>query len=146
MGLRGELSEAFGPIDRGALTTLRTLFDETEPLVTHTGFDDPLNPRVLRIEVSEGFETAGRFDVRWSEFEYYSFHYTEPELDVRFDRHPNTHSPEKHFHPPNASRAAIQSCIEVERVELVGLAVLGQWRIALERNDPTILNEGDNPP
>lgn len=143
MDLRTELSEAFGPIDRTALAHLRTLFDETEPLVDHTAYDDPLDPRVLRVELSEGFGTAGRFDVRWSDLEYYSFHYTEPGLDARFDRHPNTHSPEKHFHPPpNAAKAAAESCIELERVEPVGLAVLGRWRTALTRDDPAVLNEG----
>jgi hypothetical protein len=148
MSVRNELSGAFGPIDSTALTHIRTLFCETEPLVNETEFDDPIAPTVLHVHLTTGFGSSGRFDIRWSEYDYYSIHYTEPDLDWRFDRHPNPHSLEKHFHPPpNApSKSAVRSCIEVERPELVALAVSQCWRDALETDDPSILNDADNPP
>ena len=148
MSVRNELSGAFGPIDSTALTHIRTLFCETEPLVNETEFDDPIAPTVLHVHLTTGFGSSGRFDIRWSEYDYYSIHYTEPDLDYRFDRHPNPHSPEKHFHrPPNVhSKAAVPSCIEVERPELVALAVVQRWRDALGKDDSSILNDVDNPP
>lgn len=148
MGIRNELSDEFGPIDRTKLAHIRTLFDETEPLVARTVYDDSVNPRRLHIYLTTGFDAKGRFDVRWSDRNHYSFHYTELNLDFRFDSHPNPHSPLAHFHPPPAasSHTAVRSCIEVERAELVALAVIQRWRAALEQDDPSCLNEGDNPP
>jgi hypothetical protein len=148
MDIRKELSDDFGPIDRTKLAHIRTLFDETEPLVSQSEYDDPLNPRRLYIYLTTGFDGEGRFDIRWSDYNHYSFHYTEPDIDFRFDSHPNPHSSLTHFHsPPDAkSQTAVRSCIEVERAELVALAVIQRWRAALEQNDPSILNDGDDPP
>jgi hypothetical protein len=148
MTVRDELSGGFGPIDTTALSHVRTLFEETEPLVDRTEFDDPIAPTVLRIHLTDGFESNGRFDLRWSEYDYYSVHYTEPGLDFRFDRHRNPHSPEKHFHPPPdaPSDSAVRSCIEVERPELVSLAVIQCWRDALDAEDPSVLNDAEDPP
>ncbi len=148
MSVRGELSDAFGPIDSAALSHLRTLFEETEPLVEETEFDNPLAPTCLHVRLVDGFSSPGRFDVHFSEYDYYSVHYTEPTLDCRFDFHPNPHSSEKHFHPPSdaPSRSAVPSCIEVERAELVGLAVVQCWRRAFDQDDPALLNKASNPP
>lgn len=141
---------AFGKIDKNALTTVKNTFERVEPLVTSAEYDDPLNPQRLSVRVSAGFtRDDARFDVRWSVHDWYSVHYIEGEaFNCRFDRHRNSHSPEKHFHPPPrpADNEAVVSCIEVESVELVIRAVCSLWRDALAAADPALLNRGDNPP
>lgn len=144
-GLGDELTGAFGRTDLAALSNVRTLLVETEPLVSSTGYDDPLNPRSLRVELAEGIQAPGRFDVRWSERGYYSIHYAEPELDFRFDNHPNPHSPAKHVHLLPDAVDTEPSCIRVERPELVALAVLERWRAVLD-GEYAALNDGSNPP
>lgn len=144
-GFDDELAGAFGTTDLAALSTVRTLLVETEPLVASTGFDDPLNPRSLGVELTDGIEAPGQFDVRWSELGNYSIHYSEPERDFRFDDHPNPHSPSKHVHLLPDARETEPSCITVERPELVTLAVLERWR-AVMAGDLSALNDGSNPP
>jgi len=78
----------------------------------------------------------------------YSFHYVDStDINWRFDRHPNTHSPESRFHPqPDAATAAPQpSCIDVTGVSLVSRAVHTVWRVAYEDNDLGHLNSVSNP-
>jgi len=86
--------------------------------------------------------------VRWSKTNSYNFHYTEGEdFDFRYDRHPNDHSPEKHFHAPGDTRSeeAVESCIDVEQDRLVALAVVQLWRESWENDDPSLLNRGSPP-
>jgi hypothetical protein len=86
--------------------------------------------------------------VRWSRTNSYNFHYTEGEdFDFRYDKHPNDHSPEKHFHAPDDTRSeeAVESCIDVEQDHLVALAVVQLWRNAWEKNDLSLLNRGSPP-
>lgn len=145
--MRGEKNAGgLGEIRVSSLKVIRDVFERYEPLVKDTHLDD-FNPRVLRVQYTEGFEQPGRFDVKWDRSNNYSFHYTENELDFRYDRHPNDHSPEKHFHPPEVSgtEAAEESCIEVEQDNLVALAVVQLWRQAWENDDLSLLNQG-NPP
>lgn len=147
MQFEAEAAPGFGAIDAQSLQTVRFVFEDHEPLVEETALDDPLNPRVLHVELSAGFDGPGRFDVRWSTRDFYSYHYSESGLDARFDRHTNPHSPLEHFHPPpDAARDGAASCIEVDRRELVTLAVLQCWRAAHERNDPSLLNGQRDPP
>lgn len=139
-----------GPIDYEALQHIRDIFLEHEPLVRHHDLGTRLDPQVeLNITVDEGFgeSPSGRFDIVWTERDYYNFHYTEPDgIDFRFDRHPEPNAPTKHFHePPDASRR-VPSCIDVEQVEIVTRAVLKCWRTALGSDDPTILNSQSHPP
>jgi hypothetical protein len=118
----------FEPIDPDALRRVREVFRRHEPLVDSTEIDSPARPRTLSAALSVGFDSPGRFDVRWSRRGYYSCHYQEPDdgLAVRFDRHPNPHAPETHFHPPPDAPTdrAEPPCIEVALPELVTLAVL----------------------
>lgn len=148
MSLNAELTEAFGPIDATALSHIRNVVIDADPLVEATAFDDPLNPRVLQISLGDGIAAPGRIDVSWSETGYYSAHYTEPDLDCRFDYHPKPEATAKHFHPPPdaPSESVEPSCIRVDRPELVGLAVLQRWRAALDAGDPAVFNEGEQPP
>lgn len=141
----------FGAIYHPALKRIRNLWVDLEPLVEATGYDDVVEPTELRIELTDGIETAesARFDVQWSELKMYSFHYIDSAgVNWRFDRHPNPHSPEKHFHPPpDASSAEAEpSCIRVEEVSLVTRAVHTLWRLAYETEDRSRLNSLSNPP
>lgn len=136
---------AFGAPDRSALRSIRETFQRYEPLVERATFDDDLNPTRLLVECTEGVTEPGRFEIRWSTTGRYGFQYGESELAFRFDFHPNPHSPPKHVHlPPDASETEA-SCIDVERPELVGLAVLERWRAVLA-DGPDVLNDGTNPP
>lgn len=142
--------QGFGQPDASALSRIRDQFERHEPFASEYSFDSSENPTTLSITFSDGFHGPGRFDIRWSRRGYYSFHYREPDadLDFRFDRHPNPHLPEKHFHPPpDAARAdAEPSCIEVELPDLVALAVLKAWRHGSESEDVGIVNTIEDPP
>jgi hypothetical protein len=134
----------FGAPDLAALRAIRETILRVERLAEAT-VDDPLNPSRLVVDLPAGIEEPGRFEVRWSTTGYHGFHYEEPDLAFRFDRHPNPHSLEKHVHLPPDGEATERSCIEVERPELVALAVLERWRAAVESGVES-LNDGENPP
>jgi hypothetical protein len=79
----------------------------------------------------------------------YSFHYVDSDdVNWRFDRHPNTPSPESHFQPPPAAATtdAEPSCIGVTEVSLVTRAVHAMWRAAYETGELNRLNSALNPP
>jgi hypothetical protein len=141
----------FGSIYLPALQRIRDLWLELEPLVDTTAYDNVVAPTELQISLTDGLGDAdgARLDIQWSELGMYSFHYIDTgNLNWRFDRHPNTHSPETHFHPPPdaATTAADPSCIEVTEVPLVTRAVYVMWRAAYESADMDQLNGASNPP
>ena len=141
----------FGPIYLPALRRIRDLWLELEPLVAPTSYDDVVAPTELQVNLSDGLSDAesARIDIQWSELGMYSFHYVDSEgVNWRFDRHPNTHSPEIHFHPPPdaAATAAEPSCIDVNEVSLVTRAVHTMWRTAYEDDNIDQLNGASNPP
>jgi len=141
----------FGPIYLPALQRIRDLWIELEPLVETTSYDDIVSPTELHVEIGDGIGTAdsARFDIQWSQLDMYTFHYVDSEgRNWRFDRHPNTHSPEKHVHPPPeaATASAEPSCIEVAEVSLVTRAVHANWRTAYGQTDIFRLNSLSNPP
>lgn len=141
----------FGTIYLPALRRIRDLWVDLEPLVVDTGYDDLVHPTELRVVLSDGIGGAdsARIDIQWSELDNYSFHYTDSTgVNWRFDRHPNTHSPERHFHPPadGGTGDPEPSCIRVDEVSLVTRAVHKLWRAAYERGDPKRLNSLSNPP
>lgn len=147
----GSRSEAFGPIDAGALSEIRDLFVEAEPLVADTAVDDPLNPQTLSIELSDGIggATEARFDIRWSTSGHYAFHYTDGSgLNFRFDCHPKPEAPTRHFHPPPdaPSRPVEPLCVVVSELPLVTRAVLERWRDAYDRGTAAGLNDATDPP
>ena len=147
----GDRAGEFGPIYVPALQRIRNVWVDLEPLVEETSFDSVISPTRLHIHLSDGIgeAEAARMDVQWSELGNYSFHYVDgADLNWRFDRHPNTHSPEAHFHgPPEArSNTAEPSCIEVTEVSLVARAVHAMWREAYEAADLERLNSRSNPP
>jgi hypothetical protein len=147
----GDRAGEFGTIYLPALQRIRNLWVDLEPLVAETGYDDPVEPTEVRIELADGFGDAdsARFDIQWSVLDNYSFHYIDSaNVNWRFDRHPNTHSPDRHFHPPPDARTvdAEPSCIHVGEVSLVTRAVHKMWRAAYESGDIDRLNSISNPP
>ena len=146
-----ELTGDVGAPDAAELQTIRDLFLQDEPLVEDAIFDSILAPRELRIQFVDGIGDATwcRLDITWYTSGAYRFHYVdESDVNWRFDRHPNDHSPEKHFHKPPAaaSETALQSCITVEEPRLVARAVLNILRRAYETGSVAELNTAQNPP
>lgn len=146
-----EVDGDIGSPNASIMGIIRDVFLEAEPLVVEATFDSVLSPRSLHISFSDGIGDAdqARVDVTWYTSGAYSFHYTDSEdLNWRFDRHPNPHSPENHFHePPDAETHSAQpSCITIEEPRLVTRAVLKLWRRAYETESVTALNSADNPP
>ena len=140
----------FGPIYLPALQRIRDLWIELEPVVETTSYNDIVSPTKLHIDLANGIGSAeaAQFDIQWSELDMYTFHYVDTEdRNWRFDRHPNTHSPEKHFHPaPDAATTACEpSCTNVSEVSLVTRAVHAGWRVAYEHADTSRLNTLSNP-
>lgn len=139
-----------GPVDYEALETIRDIFLKEEPLVSHTNLGGRLDPQPeLNITLDEGFgpSPSGRFDIVWTEKDCYNFHYTGAEgIDLRFDRHPEPHAPEKHFQEPPNGSSTVSSCITVEPPELVTRAVVKCWRTAISEDDPSKINSLSNPP
>lgn len=113
-----ELAGDTGVPDVATMQSIRELFVRAEPLVEWATFDSALSPGEPRIRFADGIGDADwcRFDLTWYTSGAYRFHHADSNgLDWRFDRHPNDHSPEAHFHePPDAdSRSAVESCIDV---------------------------------
>ena len=142
----------FGPIYLPAIQGIRGCWLEFDPLVDEIAYDDVVAPTELQISLSDGLgdADAARLDIQWSELGMYSFHYVDSDdVNWRFDRHPNTHLPEIHFHPPPgaATTAAEPSCIDVTEVSLVTRAVHAMCRVAYEDDDDVeLLNSVSNPP
>jgi len=138
-----------GAPDPDLMARVRTIAEDYEPLVTSTEFDDGLNPETVHLHLDDGIEAeAGRFDVTWTTKGYYRYHYTEGEnFNYRYDCHPRIELPDTHFHePPHAVHDdAVPSCIEVQTVRLVTLAVLQLWRDTVETGDLGLLQQS-NPP
>lgn len=146
-----ELSGDVGRPDPTTMRAIRDLFLDVEPLVEEATVDDPLSPREVRVRFADGIGSAdrSRLDVTWYRTGAYRFHYVDDDgVNWRFDRHPNPHSPPKHFHEPpeGGSHAAVPSCIGVEEPRLVARAVWKLWRRAYETGDLAVLNEASDPP
>ncbi|MGN8213092.1 hypothetical protein [Halococcus salifodinae] len=138
-----------GTPDPRMLSTARTIAEDSEPLVTTVTFDDPLDPETLHLHTDAGIRAdTGRFDITWTTKHYYKYHYTEgPTFNYRYDRHPRIDLPDEHFHEPPAAGHddAVPSCIDVETVRLVTLAVLQLWRDTVESGDVDQLQQPDPP-
>ncbi|MGQ4556006.1 hypothetical protein [Halobellus sp. GM3] len=127
------------------------MFASVDGLVGEAGFDSRLDPTKLQIRFDDGVGNAEwcRFDVRWFQRGYYSFHHTDERgVDFRFDYHPKPDAPEKHFHtPPDARSDDVErSCITTTDPMLVARAVHSLWRRAYETGSFDALNTAENPP
>ena len=130
----------FGPIYLPALQRVRDLWLDLEPLTDTVAYDDVVAPTELQIGLTDGLgdTDAARLDIQWSERGTYSFHYVDSaDVNWRFDRHPNTRSPESRFHsPPDAATTTAEpSCIDVTEVSLV---------TAVTARKPTALAVGES--
>lgn len=136
-----------GPLDFDALSRIRRVF-EADGLVGEIEWDDPINPQQLQVGLDDGIgePDVGRIDAKWTVEGYYSFHYGQPGLNFRFDRHPKRSRATAHFHSPPDGTTVVPSCIEVTTAELVARAVHDCWREAYETGDPTRANTFSNPP
>jgi hypothetical protein len=145
-----ELERDIGTPDVDVMTDIRDVFLNQEPLVENYSWNDPIYKRELHIHFSEGIDAdRSRLDVTWYTSGAYTFHYVdEKDRNWRFDRHPNDHSDEKHFHePPDAdSNSAVKSCIKVGEPGLVTRAVRKLWRRAVVAGTFENLNTASNPP
>lgn len=137
-----------GAPDLQRLQTARTVARAYDPLVSDATFDSPVDPQTLQLSMDAGIRAeTGRFDVTWTNRGYYRYHYTEGEaFNYRYDRHPRTDVPDAHVHePPTAGHDAVPSCIEVEAVPLVTLAVLQLWRDTVASGDLDDLQQPSPP-
>lgn len=143
-----ELDGDIGRPDVEVMIDIRDLFIAEEPLVTNYAWNDPIDKRALRIEFSTGIDAEwSRLDITWYTSGAYSFHYVdENDQHWRFDRHPNPHSAEKHFHEPPGADVAVTSCISVVAPGLVARAVLKLWRRAVATGSFSALNTALDPP
>jgi len=139
-----------GPIDDVALDQIGSVFTRVDGLVESVGFDSHLDPTKLGIRLADGIGEATwcRFDVRWFQRGYYSFHHIdEQEVNFRYDYHPKPDASQRHFHrPPEAySDDVEQSCITATDPMIVARAVHSLWRRAYETASLVHLNDADNP-
>ena len=140
-----------GPLDETALEQIRDVFATLDGLVIESRFDSLLDPTKLIVRLNDGIGAADscRFDVRWYHTGYYNFHHTDKQdVNFRFDYHPKSDAPNKHFHPPPdaSSYHPQRSCISTTEPRLVTRAVHFLWRRAYEKNSLTQLNEAKNQP
>jgi hypothetical protein len=144
-----------GAVDAGALHDVRAEFERLEPLASGT-FDDPVNPRELRLQLDDGIGEAATatITVRWSVRDDYNAHYSDATgRNLRWDVHPHEYSSpdgDGHYHPPpNASSDDVDvdaSCIRVTEVVLVARAIHHLWRAAYESGSTAQCNDVTNPP
>lgn len=149
--LPADASGGIGAPDAGELLKIRDLLLAEEPLVVDASLDDLLTPQAVHVAFADGIGDATwcRLEATWYTSGAYRFHYVDGnDVNWRFDRHPNPHAPEKHFHrPPEAdSETAIHSCIEVAEPRLVTRAVMKLWRRAYDTGSLSELNDARNPP
>ena len=140
-----------GPLDEAALEQIREEFTRLDGLVADAGFDSLLDPTKLVVRLDDGIGNADwcRFDVRWYRDGHYNVHHTDEQgVDFRFDFHPKSDAPDKHFHePPDAPSAdPPRSYITVTEPKLVARAVHHLWRRAYDTNSLELLNDAANPP
>ena len=146
-----ERSADLGVPDVMTMRQIRELVTQEEPLVERAEFDSVLDPQELRVRFADGIGDAEwcRLDVTWYTSGAYRFHYVDADDgNWRFDKHPNPHSAETHFHPPPdaPSETATRSRIRVAEPRLVARAVMKLWRRAYETDTFADLNSAENPP
>lgn len=151
MSLDTDIEGDVGALDIDAMEQIREELSHLDGIVRTAGFDSLLDPTTLTVEFDDGIGGAGwcRFDIRWYRSGYYNIHYTdEREVNFRFDYHPKTGAPERHFHPPPDARSddPEASCINVTEPRLVARAVHKLWRRAYDSDSFEDLNTARNPP
>jgi hypothetical protein len=101
-------SENTAPIDYDVLDRLGQRLAGSERF-DRVEYRPAYAPTSVVLEFDRGYFPAAveraSLQVRWSENEDFSFHYSEDRQDdhrweCQWDRHPNTHNTREHFHPP----------------------------------------------
>lgn len=151
MALTDDIESDIGALDVDAMEQIRGEFAQLDGLVEAAEFDSLIDPQVVHVTLGDGIGSASwcRFDVRWYRAGFYNVHYVdEAGVNFRYDYHPKTGAPDKHFHPPPdaLSDDADRSCIRVEEPALVTRAVHSLWRRAYETDNLQYLNTAENPP
>lgn len=134
-----------GPLDVAAMDEFRSAFAGLDGLIEATGFENPADPRVVCIRLSDGIGEAEtcRFDVRWYRAGYYNVHHTDSTgRNFRWDYHPKAGAPDAHFHPPPdaPSHRVEPSCLGAERPPVIARAVHKLWRRAYDTGRTAELN------
>lgn len=145
-----DLDGDLGTLDVASMDDIRSTVTGLDGLVARAGFPNLADPQVLEIHFADGIGDAddGRFDVTWYRKGYYSFHYTDSTgRNFRWDYHPKTGAPDRHFHPPPdaPSDDPEPSCITVTDPSVVARVVHKLWRRAYDTGRREQLNspEGD---
>ena len=151
MELTEDIEGDVGALDVEAMEQIRAGFARLDGLVKAAEFDSLIDPQVVCVTIGDGIGSASscRFDVRWYRGGFYNVHHVDKEgVHFRYDHHPKTDAPDRHFHPsPDApSDDAVRSCIRVEEPTLVARAVHSLWRRAYDRDSLQSLNAAENPP
>jgi hypothetical protein len=140
-----DLDGDLGTLDVAAMDEVRRTVTGLDGLIETAGFENPADPRLVRVVVDDGIGPAThcRFDIRWYRDGYYSFHHTDSAgCDFRWDYHPKSGHPSRHFHPPPdaPSDRPDPSCLTVDQPPVVARAVHKLWRRAYDHDDPSLLN------
>lgn len=140
-----DIDGELGTLDVVAMDEIRAAFTGLDGLIDSVGFQDLVDPQMVQVHFSDGIGDATwcRLDVRWYRLGYYSIHHTDSTgRDFRWDYHPKTSAPERHFHPPPdaASDDARRSCLTADQPPVVARAVHKLWRRAYDTGDTTRLN------
>ena len=145
-----DLDGDLGKLDVVSMDEIRTPFTGLDGIVERAGVPNLADPAVLKVWCADGLGDAadGRFDIKWYQRGYYSFHYTDSKgLNFCWDYHPKARAPDKHFHPPpNAhSTNPEPSCLSVLDPPVVARVVHKLWRRAYDTGSTERLNsaEGD---
>ena len=143
-----DLDGDLGRLDVIAMDEVRSAFTGLDGLISAAGFENPVDPATVHVYFSDGIgeATECRFDIRWYQKGYYTFHHTDSiACNFRWDYHPKVAAPNKHFHPPpNApSTDPEPSCLTGEQPPVVARAVHKLWRRAYDTGDLSRLNSPD---
>jgi hypothetical protein len=127
-------------LDTGVVT-VQFRYQNNQSFTQRAGKDH----REARVTVTPGIhERGGYFDIQWWDNGDYKYHYREKGLEFRFGReaaNTSANNPVQHFHPPGSLDAHRKSCIGVEYPpELVTIAVLKAWWMAVEQQDESVVN------
>lgn len=143
-----DLDGDLGTLDVVSMDEIRAAVTGLDGLVENAGFPDLADPQVLKIRFSDGIGAAedGRFDIKWYRTGYYSFHYSDSTgRNFRWDHHPKTRAPNKHFHPPPDAPSGNPepSCISAMDPPVVARIVQKLWRRAYDTGTTELLNSAE---
>ncbi|APX98304.1 hypothetical protein BB347_16215 [Natronorubrum daqingense] len=143
-----DIDGELGTLDVTAMDAIRSAMVNLDGLIDAAGFENPANPKVVRVYISDGIGDADscRFDIRWYRKGYYSFHHSDSvERHFRWDFHPKLGAPDAHFHPPPdaPSPNPEPSCLGAGEPPVIARAVHKLWRRAYDTGETAVLNTAE---